>query len=161
MMPRSIELKIYGTLLLAVMLVSGSALSADKAYISVDESGQVQASDVPPATGTVEEVVPLPKSSDSDAAKAQDEVQRINQKADQMGAERKQREQERAAAKDEKERKKVACESSKSRLQQLESQPPNRRLVISPDGKADRVSADEMQQILSAARDQVKRDCGQ
>jgi hypothetical protein len=143
-------------------VASGSALAADKAYISVDESGQVQASDVAPATGAVEEVVPLPSSTESDdTVKAQQEVDRIKQKADQMATERKQREQERAAAKDEMERKKVACEASKSRLQQLESQPPNRRLVISPDGTADRVTAEEMEQILSAARNQVKQDCAE
>ena len=155
-----IEVKTKWIVLLAALFASAGAIAADKAYISVDESGQAAASDKPPTTGTVEEVIELPKSPQTDAEKAQAEVQRINQKADQMAAERKQKENERAAATEQKERQQVSCAASRSRLQQLESVPPNRRLVADPDGTTHRVSAEEMQELVSAAKRQVVEDCG-
>lgn len=126
---------------------------AGEAFISVGDSGQ------PPSTGTSREVVRPSTSSQSDTERAQAEIERIKQKADQMAAERKQREQQREAAKDEKERREVACAASRSRLEQLESQPPNRRLIEDPDGTPHRVTAEEMQQLLSAAKRQVAEDC--
>jgi small-conductance mechanosensitive channel len=157
---QSIEIKTKGIILLAGLLISAGAIAADKAYISVDESGRPMASDTPPAAGVVEEVIPLQKAPQTDAAKAQEEVQRINRKADQMAAERKQRQNERAAATEQKERQQVSCAASRSRLKQLESQPPNRRLVADPDGTTHRVSAEEMQELVAAAKRQVVEDCG-
>jgi hypothetical protein len=157
---QSIEIKTKWIILLAGLLISAGAIAADKAYISVDESGQPVASDTPPAAGVVEEVIPLPEAPQTDAAKAREEVQRINQKADQMAAERKQKQNERAAATEQKERQQVSCAASRSRLEQLESQPPNRRLVADPDGTTHRVSAEEMQELVAAARRQVVEDCG-
>ena len=159
-MRQSIEVKTKWIVLLAALFASAGAIAAGKAYISVDESGQAAASDKPPATGTVVEVMELPKSPQTDAEKAQAEVQRINQKADQMAVERKQKENERAAATEQKERQQVSCAASRSRLQQLESVPPNRRLVANPDGTTHRVSAEEMQDLVAAAKLQVVEDCG-
>jgi hypothetical protein len=147
--------------LLALVLVPLGAVASEKVYISVDESGTTTASDRPPESGVVEEEVALPESApQSDTERAQQEIKRIQQKADQMGAERKQKEQERAAAKDEKQRREAACAASRSRLEQLQSQPPNRRLVVNPDGSAHRVTAEEMEDLLSAAKRQVVEDCG-
>jgi hypothetical protein len=157
---QSIEVKIRWTVLLAALFIAVGATAADKAYISVDESGQTMASDKPPATGNVEEVMALPTAPQTDADKAQEEVQRINRKADQMAAERKQKQSERAAAKEQKERQQVACAASRSRFEQLESQPPNRRLVADPDGTTHRVSAEEMAELVAAAKRQVAEDCG-
>lgn len=157
---QSIDIKTSWIFLLAALVGSAGAMAADKAYISVDESGQPIASDRPPATGTVEEVRVLPKSPQPDATKAQEEVQRINQTADEMASERKQKQREREVAKDQKKGRQVSCAASRSRLEQLESQPPNRRLVIDPDGTSHRVSAEEMQSLLAAARRQVTEDCG-
>jgi hypothetical protein len=157
---QSIEIKTKWIVLLAALFIPAGAIAADKAYISVDESGQPVASDTPPATGTVEEVMALPTAPQTDAAKAQEEVQRINQKADQMAAERKQKQNERAAAKEQKERQQVSCAASRSRLEQLQSQPPNRRLVADPDGTTHRVGAEEMEKLVAAAKRQVVEDCG-
>ena len=155
------EIETKWIVLLAALFVAAGALAAEKAYISVDESGVPEASDRPPAAGTVEEVIELPKTPQQpEAAKAHEDVKRINQMTDQMAAERNQKQNERAVAKDEKERQRVSCAASRSRLQQLESQPPNRRLVAEPDGTTRRVSAEEMQALLEAARRQVVADCG-
>lgn len=159
-MRQSIDVKTKWVVLLAAVLMSVGAIGADKAYISVDKSGQAMASDKPPTTGTVEEVMELPKAPQTDAEKAQGEVRRIQQKADQMGAERKQKQSERAAAKEQKERQQVSCATSRNRLEQLESQPPNRRLVADPDGTMHRVTAEEMQGLVAAAKRQVVEDCG-
>jgi hypothetical protein len=157
---KSISFKTKYGILLAVLFVSASAVAADKAYISVDETGQPQASDRPPATGAVEQVIAMPESPQPDATQAQEEVQRINQKADQMAAERKQKQDQQSATREQGERQQVSCAAARSRLEQLESQPPNRRLVANPDGTARRVSWEEMQELLAAARRQVAQDCG-
>lgn len=157
---QSIKIETKWIVLLAAIFASAGVISADKAYISTDGSGQAVASDQPPATGTAEEVMDLPEMPQTDAEKAQTEVQRINQKADQMAAERKQKENEREVATEQKERQEVSCAASRSRLQQLESVPPNRRLVADPDGTTHRVSAEEMQDLVAAAKRQVVEDCG-
>jgi len=160
LMWQSIEIETKWIVLLAGLLISAGAIATDKAYISVDESGRPVASDTSPAAGVVEEVILLPNTPQTDAAKAQEEVQRINQKADRMAAERKQKQNERAAAKEQKERQQVSCAASRSRLEQLQSQPPNRRLVVDPDGTTHRVSAEEMEKLVAAAERQVVEDCG-
>jgi Skp family chaperone for outer membrane proteins len=146
--------------LLATLFVCAGASATEKAYISVDESGQTVISDTPPTTGTLQEVKMLPKQPQADATKANEEVQRIKETADQMAAERKQKQREQAAAKAQKKRQQQACAAARSRLEQLKSQPPNRRLVIDPDGTARRVSAQEMESLVEAAEHQVAEDCG-
>jgi hypothetical protein len=150
-----------------ILFLSASAVAADKAYISVDESGQVEASDRPPtpaeATGTTE-VISMPGSAESQPASEADEwqqrMERIDQMNEEMATELEKREVERATAAEDKKLQEEACAASRSRLQQLESQPPNRRLVTDSDGTAHRVTSEEMESLLEAARNQVEKDCG-
>lgn len=146
--------------LLAALFVSTGVIATDKAYKSVDESGQTEYSDMPPTTDTVEKVLVRPQASQPDSAQARETVQRKSRMADQMAAERRQKQNERAVAKEQAERQQTACAASRSRLEQLESQPPNRRLVVEPDGSSRRVSWEEMQNLVDQARRQVLEDCG-
>jgi hypothetical protein len=158
-MRQSYHLERSWCVLLAALVVSTATFATDKAYISTDESGQTVISDTPPASGTVDEVRVLPKPPQADAVKAEQEVQRIKQTADQMAAERKQKQHEQATAKAQQKQQQQACAAARSRLQQLESQPPNRRLVVDPDGTSRRLSLEEMESLRSEAKRQVAEDC--
>ena len=158
-MRQSYHLERSWCVLLAALVVSTATFATDKAYISTDESGQTVISDTPPASGTVDEVRALPKPPQADAAKTEQELQRIKQTADKMAAERKQKQREQADAKAQKQHQRQACAAARSRLQQLESQPPNRRLVVDPDGTSRRLSLEEMESLRSEAKRQVAEDC--
>jgi hypothetical protein len=159
-MRKSYDLERSCYVLLAALVMSTGTFASDKAYISTDDSGQTVISDIPPTTGTVEAVKVLPNHPQADAAKAEEEVQRIKETADQMAAERKQKEREREDAKAQKKHQQQSCAAARSRLEQLESQPPNRRLVIDPDGTSRRLGLQEMESLRAEAKRQVMEHCG-
>lgn len=146
-------------LVFAVGLTTGLSVTA-QVYKSTDDSGNTVYSDTPPASGGAErvEVEPFPPSSDVE--RAREDVDQVNRALDEAAEERRAAQAEQAAAKEAAERQAVACEAARSRLQQLESGPPNRRLVVEPDGSSRRVSWEEMQTLIEQARRQVRQDCG-
>lgn len=146
----------------ALMIVTGLSVvlpAGAQVYKSTGESGEAVFSDTPPPSGPVErvEIDAPPPASDVERARA--EVGEVNSALDELAAERQQKEAGKAAAKEEAKRQEVACAASQSRLAQLESQPPNRRLVVEPDGSSRRVSAEEMDRLIETARQQVRQDC--
>lgn len=128
-------------------------------YKSTGESGETVFSDTPPPSGPVERVEIDAPPPATDGERAREEVDEVNRTLDELDAERQQKAAEKALAEDEAKRQEVACAASKSRLAQLESQPPNRRLVVEPDGSSRRVSAEEMERLIETAREQVRQDC--
>lgn len=146
------------TVLVVIVWASG-AVSASEIYQSTDEHGAPVFSDRAPTDAPAEKIRVTPAPPLGDAERAVSEAERANRMADQMGAERVQKQQARQHKKEAESRQKVACAASQSRLTQLTSQPPNRRLVIRADGSATRVSSAEMQRLVSQARAQVAKDC--
>ena len=156
-MPHSYKIE---TRLMLLVIALGVVLPVSaQVYKSTGESGETVFSDTPPASGPVERVEIDAPPPASEVERAREEVGEVNRALDELAAERQQKEAERAAASDEAKRQEVACAASKSRLAQLESQPPNRRLVVEPDGSSRRVSAEEMERLIETARQQVRQDC--
>ena len=154
-MNKKLPLPLLG--LAAMIAFITSPLSAE-VYKSVDESGQTVYSDTP-ASGQVEEVKIDPAPSQEETQRAQEEVEQLSRKVDAIGEKRRKQQAEKTAAKEETKRQNEACEAARSKLTELESVPPNRRLIIDPDGTSRRVSWEEMQQHMEHARQQVKQTC--
>jgi hypothetical protein len=151
------------SILIAAVLLSSNSFAADKIYISIDESGQLEASDRQPARTEKKDIIEVRSRSDTPdpvADAQQERSERIDRMNEEMAAERKQKQLERTAAEQQRKLQKQSCATSRNRLRELESQPPNRRLVINADGSAHRVTAEEMQRLLESARRQVIRHCG-
>ena len=149
-----------------VLFLSANAYAVFKADIYEDESARIETSDRLSADQAIEvaEFISVSGSSEpepaSDADEWQKRMERIDQMNEEMATELEQVNNEREAAQEEKKLQEEACAASRSKLEQLESQPPNRRLVIDSEGTAHRVTPEEMQGILEAARNQVEKDCG-
>lgn len=149
-----------------VLFLPANAYAVYKADFYEDESAQIEASDRLSADQAIEvaEFISVSGSSEpepaSDADEWQKRMERIDQMNEEMATELEQVNNEREAAQEEKKLQEEACAASRSKLEQLESQPPNRRLVIDSEGTAHRVTSEEMESILEAARNQVEKDCG-
>lgn len=154
-MKKRLPLPLLGLLALVAFLTTPFA---DEVYKSVDERGQTTYSDTP-ASGQVEKIKIDPAPSEETTRRAQEEVEQLNRKANEMTEERRKRQAEKTQAKEDAKRQNEACEAARSQLKELESVPPNRRLITDPDGTARRVSWDEMQQHLEQARQRVKQTC--
>ncbi len=131
---------------------------AQEVYKSVDEQGQTVYSDTP-ASGQAEKIKLDPAPTAETTRQAQEEVEQLKHKADAMGEERRKQQAEKTKAKEDKKRQNEACEAARSKLTELESVPPNRRLITNPDGTTRRVSWEEYQQHIEGARQQVKQSC--
>ena len=145
-----------------LMLAIGLAIvlpASGQVYKSTGESGEAVFSDTPPPSGPVERVEIDAPPPASDVERAREEVSEVNSALDDLATERQQKEADKAAAKEDAKRQEAACAASQSRLAQLESQPPNRRLVVEPDGSSRRVSAEEREGLIETARQQVRQDC--
>ena len=154
-MNKRLKLPLLGLVALNAFI---TAPLAAEVYKSVDEGGQTVYSDAP-ATDQAEAVKIDPAPSQERTRRAQEEVEQLNRKVDAMGEERRKQQAEKAGAKEEAKRQKTACEAARGKLKELESVPPNRRLIIDPDGTSRRVSWEEMQQHLEQARQQVEQTC--
>ena len=144
-------------LAITVAVMIGSSVTA-QVYKSVDESGKTVYSDTAPTTGAVEKVQIEPAPAESDVERTQTKVKETNRVLDELAAEREQKKAEKAVAKQENERRNAACAAARIRLEQFTLQPPNRRLVMQPDGSSRRVNWDEMQSMIAQASSQVEQD---
>jgi outer membrane murein-binding lipoprotein Lpp len=140
---------------LAIALTPATA----EIYKSVDERGNVEYSDTPAGSARVEavEVAPGPSRERIDAAK--DEVRRLNEKVDRMSEERRERRSEQQASKRSAKEQREACDAARKAVEEIESVPPNRRLIIDPDGTARRVSWEEYQQHIEQLRQREASAC--
>jgi peptidoglycan hydrolase CwlO-like protein len=154
-MNKRLPLPLLGLLALSAFI---TAPLAAEVYKSVDESGQTVYSDTP-ASGQAETIKLDPAPSQERTRRAQEEVEQLNRKVDEMTKERRSHQADQADAKAESKRQQADCEAARGKLKELESVPPNRRLIIDPDGTSRRVSWEEMQQHLEQARQQVKQTC--
>lgn len=135
--------------------------ASTQVYKSTGDGGENLYSDRPPPTGQAERVEITPSPSKTDGEKSKAEVEEVNRALDEIAAQRRQDEADRLAEKQARERRETKCEESRSWLNQLELYPPNRRLVVYPDGTSKRVSWEEMQGLLDSARLEVSRNCGE
>ena len=146
-------------LLLVLLSTVGGGVSAAEVYQSTDAQGNPVFSDRAPVDAPAKKVAIESAPPPADAERTRSEIERASRLADDLAAERKQEQQAKQASREEKSRREVACAAARSRLNQLTSQPPNRRLVTEPDGTSRRVSADEMQRLITQARTQAATDC--
>ena len=149
-------------MLVVTALVTGLAVSQSagaQVYKSTGDEGETVYSDQKPASGQVERVELSPSPSPADVEQGQAEVDAVNSALDEIAEQRRQEKADKLAEQQAKEQQQAACEKSKHRLNQLELYPPNRRLVVYPDGTSKRVSHEEMQSLIESARTDVRSNC--
>ena len=141
-----------------IWLIPAVAALAAEVHMSTDDSGTPVFSDQAP-TDRPSETITIETPPARDPAGAQQRVDEAIRAQDQRAAERKGAAQAKEAAEQQAKRQQGTCAAARSRLESLTNQPPNRRLVIEPDGTSRRVPWDEMQAMIKAAEAQVAKDC--
>lgn len=154
-MMRPIQLATIG---ISVWLLPAVATLAAEVHMSTDDAGTPVFSDQAP-TDRPSETITIQAPPAQDPSGAQQRVDQAIKAQDRRTAERKDAAQAKAAAEQEAKRQQGACVAARSRLESLTNQPPNRRLVIEPDGSSRRVAWEEMQAMIKAAEAQVAKDC--
>lgn len=151
--------RIVATLALGTGLVV--SLSANtEVYKSTGAAGETIYSDRPAATGQGERVELAPPPSRAEVEESEARLEEIEKALDENAAQRRKDEVEKLAEKQASEQQEAECKRSKSWLSQLELYPPDRRLVVYPDGTSQRLSWEEMQSLVESARQDVQRNCG-
>jgi len=160
-MRKSIFSRNPASIVVILLGIAISPLAHTQAYKSTGEKGVTEYSDRAPISGQVErvEVAPSPPSADADQSRPT--VDEVNQALDEIAEQRNQDAANKVAEKEAAKQQKAACEQSRRWLDQLELYPPNRRLVVYPDGTSKRVSWEEMQSLVEDAREQVRINCGE
>ena len=130
-----------------------------QAYKWTNAEGRVIYSDTPPPDGQAESMSVEPAPAPAEVEKARSAVRKTNRELETLTDGHQERKATQKAAIERQRRRAAACEKAKERLAQLQDQPPNRRLVIEPDGSARRVSWEEMQRLLGEARASVDTEC--
>lgn len=140
------------------LLTSSAAVFAAEVHMSTGDDGVPVFSDQAP-TDRPSQTIRIEAPPARDPARAQQRVTETIEAQERRSNERRDAAQTKAAAEQAAKRQQGACAAARNRLQSLTNQPPNRRLVIEPDGSARRVAWEEMQALIRAAEAQVAKDC--
>jgi hypothetical protein len=143
---------------MSVSLIPAGATLAVEVHMSTDQTGAPVFSDQMP-TDRPSETITIETPPAGDSAAAQQRVEETINEQDRRAVERKDAAQTKAASEQAAKQQEGACAAARSHLESLTNQPPNRRLVIEPDGSSRRVPWEEMQAMIKAAEAQVAKDC--
>ncbi|MEN8177036.1 MAG: DUF4124 domain-containing protein [Pseudomonadota bacterium] len=139
---------------LLIFAVAGHA----QTYRWIDENGVVSYSQTPPPSQEAE-TLNLKPQSQSDSAAANKKLDSLRQKLEDQREDRQLAKEEEEKAKQEKIRRQKNCVSARSNLRKMEGL--GSRLLKTSDGKYTRLTEEERQKRIQAAKEQIKTDCSQ
>ncbi len=145
---------------LAVLMAAAPVLQAGQMYKWEDENGRTVYSQTPPATAESQIVKPPPPPA-TDPAQARKELDASIQRLDEADKVRIENEKARGAAQkknDNQAQVRASCKASREQIEELERGPPQ-KILIGPDGKAKRLSYEELQAEITEAKAYIEKNC--